>query len=85
MQVFALFNPAWPVLFYPGSGLLQTAKSVKALLRTTWPSHNNEIAPTAGLGDFEGGTMFESYHFVPFEIAEVNILSRLKTKPGLAV
>jgi len=26
--------------------------------------------------------MFESYHFVPFEIAEVNILSRLKTKPG---
>jgi len=45
VQILASINPAWPMVFDPGSGSLHTIKPVKLLLRPFRPGHNNQVAP----------------------------------------
>jgi len=82
MRVRAVIDPAWPIVFYPGSGCLYTSKSAKLLLRSFRPGHKNEIAPILRLDDFEGGPVFQHNHIATFRLPH-DMLARTRTKRGL--
>jgi hypothetical protein len=69
MRVRAASDPVWAIAFDPGSGRLDSSKSVKLLLRPFRPGHKNEIAAIARLADLEGGTVFYRYHIATLPIA----------------
>ena len=76
MRVGAVSDPAWPIVFYPGSGCLYTSKSVKLL----WPGHKDEIAPILRLVDLESRMRFQCYHFATPSDYWADILARTRTK-----
>jgi hypothetical protein len=69
VRAFRSSNPAWRIVFDPGSGRLYASKSVKLLLRPFRPGHKNEIAPIFRLANFEGRTVFQRDHIATLPIA----------------